>query len=88
VIQAYPDPDPGWITEGIADYLRWAIYESTEAWKCSGGCDPSAFAGCISLRTSGRLGRGKTAADPDFSSQFDGASSSRSTISRSRWMTA
>lgn len=27
VIQAYPSPKPWWITEGIADYLRWAIYE-------------------------------------------------------------
>lgn len=33
VIQAYPDPDPGWITEGIADYLRWAIYKGKpQAW--------------------------------------------------------
>jgi len=33
VIQRYPDPDPGWITEGIADYLRWAIYEGKpQAW--------------------------------------------------------
>ena len=27
VIQAYPSADPGWLTEGIADYVRWAIYE-------------------------------------------------------------
>jgi hypothetical protein len=27
VIQAYPSADPWWLTEGIADYLRWAIYE-------------------------------------------------------------
>lgn len=27
VIQHYPSPNPGWVTEGIADYLRWAIYE-------------------------------------------------------------
>ena len=27
VIQRYPKPEPGWITEGIADYIRWAIYE-------------------------------------------------------------
>ena len=33
VIQAYPDPNPGWVTEGIADYLRWAIYEGKpQAW--------------------------------------------------------
>lgn len=28
VLQAYPNFEPGWVTEGIADYLRWAIYES------------------------------------------------------------
>lgn len=28
VIQSYPSPDPGWVTEGVADYLRWAIYEA------------------------------------------------------------
>lgn len=27
IIQSYPSPDPGWVTEGIADYIRWAIYE-------------------------------------------------------------
>ncbi len=27
VIQGYPDGAPGWVTEGIADYIRWAIYE-------------------------------------------------------------
>lgn len=27
VIQGYPSGNPWWITEGIADYLRWAIYE-------------------------------------------------------------
>jgi hypothetical protein len=27
VVQGYPKPHPGWITEGIADYVRWAIYE-------------------------------------------------------------
>ncbi len=27
VIQAYPDANPGWVTEGIADYIRWAIYD-------------------------------------------------------------
>jgi hypothetical protein len=27
VIQNYPNPNPGWLTEGIADYIRWAIYE-------------------------------------------------------------
>jgi hypothetical protein len=27
VIQSYPNPDPGWLTEGIADYIRWGIYE-------------------------------------------------------------
>lgn len=26
-IQGYPHGAPGWLTEGIADYLRWAIYE-------------------------------------------------------------
>lgn len=33
VIQAYPSAEPGWLTEGIADYLRWGIYEGKEqAW--------------------------------------------------------
>ncbi|MCM8529175.1 MAG: basic secretory family protein [Lentisphaeraceae bacterium] len=27
VLQAYPGGNPGWLTEGIADYIRWAIYE-------------------------------------------------------------
>jgi hypothetical protein len=27
VIQAYPNGKPFWITEGIADYIRWALYE-------------------------------------------------------------
>lgn len=27
IIQRYPSPQPGWVTEGIADYMRWAIYE-------------------------------------------------------------
>ncbi len=27
VIQQYPSKNPGWVTEGIADYIRWAIYE-------------------------------------------------------------
>jgi hypothetical protein len=27
IIQAYPSARPSWLTEGIADYLRWAIYE-------------------------------------------------------------
>jgi len=27
VIQSYPNYNPGWVTEGIADYIRWAIYE-------------------------------------------------------------
>lgn len=27
VIQRYPSPRPSWVTEGIADYVRWAIYE-------------------------------------------------------------
>jgi hypothetical protein len=27
VVQHYRRPVPGWVTEGIADYLRWAIYE-------------------------------------------------------------
>jgi len=27
VIQSYRHSGPGWLTEGIADYLRWAIYE-------------------------------------------------------------
>jgi len=27
VIQRYPRGGPGWVTEGVADYVRWAIYE-------------------------------------------------------------
>jgi hypothetical protein len=27
IIQRYPSPQPGWVTEGIADYMRWAIFE-------------------------------------------------------------
>jgi hypothetical protein len=27
IIQNYPSPDPWWVTEGIADYIRWAIYD-------------------------------------------------------------
>jgi hypothetical protein len=27
VVQAYPNPDPGWLTEGIADYVRYWHYE-------------------------------------------------------------
>ena len=27
VIQSYPNGEPWWLTEGIADYLRWGIYE-------------------------------------------------------------
>lgn len=27
VVQSYPSPDPGWITEGIADYIRRVVYE-------------------------------------------------------------
>ena len=33
VIQAYPSGHPWWVTEGIADYLRWGIYEGKDqAW--------------------------------------------------------
>jgi len=28
VIQRYPSGKPWWVTEGIADYLRWGIYEA------------------------------------------------------------
>lgn len=28
VVQAYPPGQEGWVTEGIADYIRYAIYES------------------------------------------------------------
>lgn len=27
VIQAYPRGTPGWVVEGIADYIRWGLYE-------------------------------------------------------------
>jgi len=26
-VQSYPDYDPSWVTEGIADYVRWWCYE-------------------------------------------------------------
>lgn len=28
VIQGYPDPQPSWVTEGVADYIRWVVYEA------------------------------------------------------------
>jgi hypothetical protein len=27
VVQMYPNFEPGWLTEGIADYVRWHLYE-------------------------------------------------------------
>jgi hypothetical protein len=30
VVQGYPTYDPGWLVEGIADYVRWFFYEPTE----------------------------------------------------------
>lgn len=30
VIQAYPSGEPWWLTEGIADYVRWGIYEGKD----------------------------------------------------------
>jgi len=27
VVQSYPNGNPWWVTEGIADYIRWPIYE-------------------------------------------------------------
>ena len=27
VVQLYPNFNPGWLTEGIADYIRWHLYE-------------------------------------------------------------
>lgn len=33
VVQAYPSPEPGWVTEGLADYVRWWRYEkSPQTW--------------------------------------------------------
>jgi hypothetical protein len=29
VVQAYPSPEPGWLTEGLADYIRFWHFEST-----------------------------------------------------------
>jgi hypothetical protein len=29
VVQAYPSPDPGWVTEGLADYIRFWHFEKT-----------------------------------------------------------
>ncbi len=30
VVQAYHKPVPGWVTEGIADYVRWFCYEPAD----------------------------------------------------------
>lgn len=30
VVQGYPTYDPGWLVEGIADYVRWFFYEPTD----------------------------------------------------------
>jgi hypothetical protein len=27
IVQSYPGGSPGWLTEGIADYVRWFLYE-------------------------------------------------------------
>ena len=27
LVQLYPEFEPGWVTEGIADYIRWHLYE-------------------------------------------------------------
>ena len=27
VVQLYPEFGPGWVAEGIADYIRWYLYE-------------------------------------------------------------
>ena len=27
VVQFYPEFEPSWVTEGIADYIRWYLYE-------------------------------------------------------------
>ena len=27
VVQLYPEFEPGWVTEGIADYIRWHLFE-------------------------------------------------------------
>jgi hypothetical protein len=29
VVQAYPSPEPGWVTEGLADYIRFWHFEKT-----------------------------------------------------------
>ena len=34
VIQAYKSPVPGWVTEGIADYLRFFVYEKNGEQTC------------------------------------------------------
>ena len=38
VVQLYPEFEPGWVTEGIADYIRWHLYEkNTLEWFPIGG---------------------------------------------------
>ena len=38
VVQSYPNGNPLWVTEGIADYVRWAIYEKKpHQWFLEGG---------------------------------------------------
>ena len=30
VVQMYPNSHPGWLTEGIADYIRWYLFEEKQ----------------------------------------------------------
>ena len=44
VIQNYPvGAGPVWVTEGIADYLRWAIFEGKPVEKFPKPQDPEGF---------------------------------------------
>lgn len=44
VIQAYPGRSgPGWVTEGIADYLRYAVYEGRPLSWFPNSADPKGF---------------------------------------------
>lgn len=45
VVQRYPKHEPGWITEGIADYIRWAIYEGKPLKEFPVPDQPQAFRG-------------------------------------------
>lgn len=45
VIQRYPNPNPIWITEGIADYIRFAVFEKMPLNKFPVSNKPDAYKG-------------------------------------------